>query len=127
MKAILLSILAVIAITSVVGSAIFFGLGAIGSNIPNSPKECTYAIEVTGPEGSITFFSNIKPYSQDGRLLIRNYWWKEYDEEGYPEYLRRNEEVYYMMVPSNYIVEVRVLEHKEINEIVRPLNEEHFK
>lgn len=83
--------------------------------VPESPKDCLFAIR----QGDILLTA--PNYScGDGFVAVINYWWREYDEEGNTEWLRKAEDKYkiYLSIEDGPI-EVRTIKDGQIAEIVQ--------
>lgn len=79
----------------------------------DSPYDDVYESTFYSDTGSWVMTSRTCPYVEENAIIITNYWWEEFDEEGNEEWLRYNNDFYRMIIPlSKASVEILYIPDK---------------
>ena len=93
--------------------------------IPETPFSAKYAVNkyIMG-QGERVLTTDTAPIKEDDCVRLINYWWRENDEEGNIQWLRRTEDYYYVLLPlSDGTITVRIIKDGQIAETVHVYEE----
>ncbi|KKL18656.1 hypothetical protein LCGC14_2473330 [marine sediment metagenome] len=100
-------------------TVLLFAIGVLTgclASVAESPLASEYAVQ----QGGMLFTTDEYPVAEfNNYFKITNYWWREYDEEGNTEWLRRDEDWYiiYLNILDGPIT-VREIKDGRIAEVV---------
>jgi hypothetical protein len=82
----------------------------------DSPYDNVYESTFYSDNASWVITSKTCPIIDGNSIIITNYWWQEYDEEGNEEWIRYENDFYRMVIPLNKAsVEIIYMPDKENN------------
>ena len=70
---------------------------------PANPYDNVYESIFYSDNGSWVMTSGTCPYVEGNAIVITNYWWQEFDEEGNEEWLRYYNDFYRMVIPLDRV------------------------
>lgn len=88
--------------------------------VPESPFSAKYVVKQWSSElPSLVATTDTLPKEAGDSIRITNYWVLRYDDEGNAEWLRRDEDYYYIILPiGDGVITVRQIKVGQIDEII---------
>jgi len=68
-----------------------------------NPYDDVYEINFYSENNSLVMTSRTCPIIEGNTIIVTNYWWREFDEEGNEEWLRYHNDFYRSIIPLNNV------------------------